>query len=35
MKLSLLLADRDEPNAPRENVFGWNFSPNGANFGDT
>lgn len=35
LKLSLLLDDRDDPQGARKAVFGWSFSPNGANFGDT
>ena len=35
-KLSVLLDDKDDPQAQaRKNVFGWSFSPNGANYVDT
>ena len=36
IKLSVLLDDKDDPKAAaRKNVFGWHFSPNGANYVDT
>jgi len=36
LKLSVLVNDKDDPKATaRKNVFGWHFSPNGANYVDT
>ena len=35
IKMSLLVDDRDNPQAPRENVLGWSFSPGGANYNET
>ncbi len=35
LKMSVLLDDKDDPQAARKNVFGWHGSPNGANYADT
>jgi hypothetical protein len=35
VKMSVLLNDRDDPKASRDNLLGWNASPNGGNHRDT